>query len=576
VLPVYIRCIPIMKSLNLSLLALLAAVLLPGAVEQELKDASGKTIVRYVVEPPLHAAPAGTTDPSRQLGLILCSAEHDRPTGDEILPVREALIRLGIRDGYVLLSGHSQNQKFGAMDDEPLGKLMEWAKKTYPINPRRVYMYGKGEGGKISGEFTMLHPDLVTAAISYSWGWWRMPAEDHHAIDPVGSGPEFYMVLGLRDLSYHLTTVRDSYLRVSTKGYHIVYREFGDLGARTYHQPSNDEAMAWATRLRNKNIPPSPDEMKMLKAQQRIANGYFPGLALVGGIPAGDVLQQLLSSKDAAVRAAAAETLRHGAFGEAAVAALAARANDPAPEVRRAVIRGLAAQANWRSDAAQQALIELATDPTKTADQMDRVAAVDGLISASRLQITGAIQDPALFRALVSLLDDKDEELRTMASNFLAPVRDRDFRGDLGRTEQKTPAGGWPRWLDSITAKAAGYSRDYEVCAGRPIGGSEPVDGFCKGQSLLKTDPAAAFQATLAAAEQGFVPAQAAVGIMLANGKGAPQNYPEAAKWWNKAAESGHLLAAGNLALLYRGGSGIPGDAKLSAKWAQFVEDHSR
>jgi hypothetical protein len=142
-----------MKSLNLSLLALLAAVLLPGAVEQELKDASGKTIVRYVVEPPLHAAPAGTTDPSRQLGLILCSAEHDRPTGDEILPVREALIRLGIRDGYVLLSGHSQNQKFGAMDDEPLGKLMEWAKKTYPINPRRVYI----RQGRRREDFRRIH-----------------------------------------------------------------------------------------------------------------------------------------------------------------------------------------------------------------------------------------------------------------------------------------------------------------------------------------------------------------------------------------------------------------------------------
>ena len=173
-----------------------------AAVENELKDDAGKTIIRYVVEPPLNAAPAGTADPAKQLGLILCSAEHDRPTGDEILPVREALVRLGIRDGYLLLAGHSQNQKFGAVDDEPIAQLIAWAKKTYPINPRRVYMYGKGEGGKISGEFTMLHPDIVTAAISYSWGWWRMPSEDKQAIDPQGSAPEFYMV----PVSYtHLT-----------------------------------------------------------------------------------------------------------------------------------------------------------------------------------------------------------------------------------------------------------------------------------------------------------------------------------------------------------------------------------
>ena len=68
--------------------------------------------------------------------------------------------------------------------------MLAWALKTYPINPRRVYMYGKGEGGKFSGEFTMTHPDLVTAAITYSWGWWLMPSELDSPIDPVNTAPE--------------------------------------------------------------------------------------------------------------------------------------------------------------------------------------------------------------------------------------------------------------------------------------------------------------------------------------------------------------------------------------------------
>ena len=178
----------------------LIALPVQGAAEAELKGPDGKTIVRYVVEAPENIAAAGTKDPAKQVGLILCSAEHDRPTGDEILPVREALQRLGLSDQYVLIAGHSQAQKFSAADDAPLEKLLQWAMKTYPVNPRRVYMYGKGEGGKISAEFTMLHPNLVTAGISYSWGWWRMPAELKDAIDPVKSAPEFYMVLGLRDL----------------------------------------------------------------------------------------------------------------------------------------------------------------------------------------------------------------------------------------------------------------------------------------------------------------------------------------------------------------------------------------
>src|SRR6476620_10599501 len=88
-----------------------AAAPLWSAPETELKDDAGKTIIRYVVEPPDTIAPAGTTDPSKQVGLILCFPEHDRPTGDEIYPVREALKRLGMRDGYVLVAGHPQERK---------------------------------------------------------------------------------------------------------------------------------------------------------------------------------------------------------------------------------------------------------------------------------------------------------------------------------------------------------------------------------------------------------------------------------------------------------------------------------
>jgi hypothetical protein len=113
----------------------------------------------------------------------------------------------------------------GAADYEPIQKLLAWAKRTYPVNPRRIYMYGKGSGGHVAGEFTMLYPNLVTATISYSWGWWTMPSELEKPLDMVNSAPEFYLVLGMRDFTHHITTVRDTYERVKAKGYHIIYRE---------------------------------------------------------------------------------------------------------------------------------------------------------------------------------------------------------------------------------------------------------------------------------------------------------------------------------------------------------------
>src|SRR5262245_19771499 len=195
-----------------------AAVCLAAATPpSELKDESGKTIIQYVVEPPEGIAPAGTADPARQVGLILCFPEHDQAVDSDVFPVRQALTRLGLRNQYVLLAGGPQEQKFGMNDMVPLEKLIAWAKKTYPINPRRVYMFGKGEGGKISAEFAMTHPNLVTAAITHSWGFWVMPSELTEAIDFQNTAPEIYMNLGLRDLANHLTTVRDTYPRIKAK-----------------------------------------------------------------------------------------------------------------------------------------------------------------------------------------------------------------------------------------------------------------------------------------------------------------------------------------------------------------------
>src|SRR5512147_1806897 len=117
------------SSVLFALVALASTAVLPAA-DSELKDAGGKTIIRYVVEPPDHVAPAGTKDPARQLGLFLCFPEHDTPTDADIFPVREALWRLGLRDGYVLLAGGPQAQKFGMADMEPIEKLIGWALKT--------------------------------------------------------------------------------------------------------------------------------------------------------------------------------------------------------------------------------------------------------------------------------------------------------------------------------------------------------------------------------------------------------------------------------------------------------------
>jgi TPR repeat protein len=559
---------------------------------RELKDESGNTIVHYIAEVPKNIAPAGTTDPAKQVGVIFCLQEHGTPLGNDLFPCRQSLWRQGLSDQFILLATAPKTAKFSLEDHLPIVKLLEWAEKTYPVNPRRVYMYGKGEGSKTSIEFMLLHPNLVTASVTYSWGAWRMPSELTQSLDYANSAPEIYLTLGRRDLENHLSCVRDTYPRLLAKGYHIIYREFDELGDRTYHPVSNDDGLAWATRMRNKNIPPSAAEMKLLAAFRNTppapVDGYYPTLALVGGSQAGEVIQKLLNSSDAKVRRAAAETCRHAIFSAATTEALAKKVSDPSDEVRHEVFRALAMYANWRYDAAQEALINVATN--LNANPQDRLDAADGLDFAIKLQVNGFRQDPRLFRALVSLLQDKFEPVRSVANGALAPLY---TPSGTGAQRRRTPEGGWDKFLADITEKQNGYMNEYAVCgfgksgeaaASYPgnRGSHEPADLFCEGGAArlgynlatgqpVKKDLAAAFQTTLKAAEQGYAPAATWVGLMYADGIGVQQSYDEAGKWWVKAAEGGDMVAARTAWNLYRNGEGVDRNPAISNQWAKVI-----
>ena len=53
---------------------------------------------------------------------------------------------------------------------------------------------------------------------------------------------------------------------------------------------------------------------------------------------------------------------------------------------------------------------------------------------------------------------------------------------------------------------------------------------------------------------------------MYANGKGVPQDYAEAVKWYRRAAEQGDAYAQNNLGLMYANGKGVPQDYAEAVK----------
>lgn len=77
-------------------------------------------------------------------------------------------------------------------------------------------------------------------------------------------------------------------------------------------------------------------------------------------------------------------------------------------------------------------------------------------------------------------------------------------------------------------------------------------------------------------ATQGNASAQAQLGFMYATGRGVPQNFGEAAYWYQRAAEQGDDRAQYLLGLSYDKGHGVPHDLVIAHKWLNLSASRAR
>ena len=277
-----------------------------AAGETELKDETGKTIVSYIVEAPANTAPAGTTDPARQVGVIFCFQEHTSPPGADIFPVRESLKRLGLSDDYVLLAIRAQTPA------EDWGRPITCQSRSSSHGRKRLILSTPAASTCMARARAAMWPanSLCCTPISspppsltVGAGGPCPPSWISPSI-MVNSAPEFYMVLGMRDFTHHITTVRDTYERVKAKGYHVIYREFEELGDRSYHPTSNDDAIALGdAAAQQKHLPLSRriETARGLRATGYAARAHCRLLSIPGAAWAG--LRRARCSKSSSYRA---------------------------------------------------------------------------------------------------------------------------------------------------------------------------------------------------------------------------------------------------------------------------------
>ena len=81
------------------------------------------------------------------------------------------------------------------------------------------------------------------------------------------------------------------------------------------------------------------------------------------------------------------------------------------------------------------------------------------------------------------------------------------------------------------------------------------------------------FEETKRLVEQGNARAQSDMGFMYVTGRGVPQNFAEAIRWYRLAAEQGYALAQHNLGVRYSKGEGVPENDAEAVRWFRLATE---
>ena len=432
-----------------------------GDFKDDCKDKSGGIVMHYRM-----MAPAQLPE-EKVLGLIVWF--HGMGGNEDGAGIAiEAVKRAKLADQYVVMGGKSKGAGWAQADDDNVLKWIAWAKETYPVDARRVHIMGHSNGGGMVKRFGWEHQDLVASISPYAGagggrdfggGGTKGAAKAGKPGMPDSAAEtktEWYFVHGDKDDAVRVETSRNAVKDLKEKGYRTVYRELAgaDHGNIFGYNDVLEDNIRFIHSLRHKEIVLTKAEaakMKELagKAKTEKGDGITPILAEAarfGGAPGGRVAAIALESADVEVKKAAAATAEATLYGKEVVLALVKGLKDKNDEIKPGLYRALGVAANWRYPEAQDALVAAARSKKMPADE--RVAAIEALGKAARLQFHGAYEDRMLFWTLVLLLDDEDAKVQESAFAQLEKPAKETFDYKPGQTaaERKPSVAKWKAW----------------------------------------------------------------------------------------------------------------------------------
>lgn len=403
----------------------------------------------------------------KHLGLLVCfhgmNGNEDHMTGFGI----EAAKRLKLQGEYVIMGGKSKGAGWATNDDKDLLLWIEWAMKTYPIDPRRVYIWGMSNGGWMVKRFGWENQELFAGVVSYCGGGVDFSGTPKGEKAPPKAGPgnpaeaktEWYFVHGDKDEQVAVDASRKAIKDLGAKGYRYVYREIdgADHGGITRYPDVADDAFLFLHGLRHKEIQVTKDERTSLtsmagKTRSEKIDVVKPMLAelqRIGGAPAEKAVKNALENADVEVKKEAIATTEKTLYGREIVMELIKLTKDKSDEVKAEAYKGLAVGANWRYMEAQEYLAQVAKKKSGAVDE--RVLAVQALGKAVKLDLLGNFEDKTVVWTLVLLLDDDELKVREAAFAALKEGSKDTFgySPDAAAPQRKAPFTSWKSWCET-------------------------------------------------------------------------------------------------------------------------------
>jgi TPR repeat protein len=146
---------------------------------------------------------------------------------------------------------------------------------------------------------------------------------------------------------------------------------------------------------------------------------------------------------------------------------------------------------------------------------------------------------------------------------------------DTHQTLGRTIGGGWAR-LRPSAAVAVGLSLEALLLIApgdHPALAAQANDTTRQGQEAGDPGDVPTVIAAWRKADAGSAAAQKTLGLTFQTGRGAPQDYAEALKWYRTAAEQGDAEALTSVGWFYQKGWGVPQDDAEAFRWYRKAAD---